>query len=89
VTINGELRKGRKDGEWELTLNYTANPTTLCWVLAILGLVFFVFGVLILLVPFMAKSTVQTKVHRAIRDARDDIESGKGASEELPEADEA
>ena len=74
VTIDGELRKGRKEGEWTLTLFYTVKPTPLCWVIAIVGFIFFVIGPLIFLIPYSAQNDVKRKVLRAARDARDDEE---------------
>jgi hypothetical protein len=74
VTIDGELRKGRKEGEWTLTLFYNVKPTPLCWVIAILGFIFLVIGVLILLIPYNTQNEVKRKLVRAIRDARDDVE---------------
>lgn len=72
--IHGRLVKGRNEGEWRLIVNFTVRPSALCWVLAILGLIFTIFGVLILLVPQSTKNDVEREVARAIRDARDDIE---------------
>ena len=57
VTIDGELRKGRKDGEWNLTLFYAVKPTPLCWVIAIVGFMFFVIGRLILPSPTPPRTT--------------------------------
>src|SRR5262249_32355697 len=74
--ITGDISQ-RKDGEWRLTVNYTVNPSALCWVIAVVGMLFLVAGVLILLVPNSTKNDVQRLVHRALRDVRDDAETLK------------
>ncbi len=82
VTIDGELRKGRKEGEWTLTLNYQVKPGALCWVIAIVGFIFFIIGPLIFLIPYTTSNDVKRKVGRAIRDARDDVEEGTGGKKD-------
>jgi|GEM_PF-2231884 len=72
--ITGWLSKGRKEGEWRLTVTYQVNPSALCWVIVVLGALFFLAGVLILLAPHSTKGEVQRAVVRALRDARDDVE---------------
>jgi hypothetical protein len=74
--ITGDLLQ-RKNGEWRLSVNYTVNPSALCWVIAIVGILFLVAGVLIMLVPNSTKNDVQRAVYRALRDARDDAETRK------------
>ncbi|VTR93041.1 unnamed protein product [Gemmata massiliana] len=74
VIINGELTKGRKSGQWTLTVTYQVNPSALCWAIAILGFLFLLIGLLILLVPLGTKNNVQKMVARAVRAARNDIE---------------
>lgn len=71
VAIDGELRQGRKDGEWTLTLFYSVKPSALCWVIAIFGFMFFTLGLLILLAPNSTKNDVQHAVQRAAREAAD------------------
>jgi hypothetical protein len=72
--IYGRLAPGRKDGEWRLSVRYEVKPSALCWVIAILGAVFSLLGVLILLAPQSTKNDVEKAVRRALRDARDDVE---------------
>jgi hypothetical protein len=73
--ITGDLSKGRKDGEWELSVNYTVSPTPLLWVLAaVLFLFIFIVGGAIILLPLTTKSDVQQAVKKALRNARDDAE---------------
>ncbi len=74
VSIEGEFTKGRKDGEWNLTLIYQVKPSALCWVIAIVGFIFLLIGPLIFLAPNGTKNQVRQAVERAARDARDDIE---------------
>ncbi len=74
VTIDGELTKGRKDGEWNLTLFYQVKPSALCWVIAIVGFIFLLLGPLIFLAPNSTKNDVQRAVYRAARDAADGVE---------------
>jgi hypothetical protein len=89
--LYGRLSKGRKSGEWRLSVNYTVNPSALCWVIAVLGFLFFVIGVLILLVPHNTKTEVERIVSNAIRDARDDVEEkgdrGSPSSDDEDKAD--
>lgn len=76
VNVTGDLSKGRKEGEWILRINYSVQPTALCWVIAIVGFFLCFFGPLILLMPFLAKSEVQRAIERAVRDARLELQSG-------------
>jgi hypothetical protein len=72
--IHGRLSEGRKEGEWRLTVNFVVRPTPLCWVLLVIGVLFFLAGALVLLVPYSAKGDVERAVVEALRDARDDVE---------------
>ncbi len=74
VTVNGKLSKGRKEGEWSLRIEYSVKPSPLCWVIAIVGLLFLI-GPIIFITPFLAKSEVQRAVERTVRDFRDSIEN--------------
>ena len=82
VSIDGQLSKARKGGTWTLTVTYQVQPSTLCWVIAIFGILFFFLGLLIFLAPNSTKSTVQRAVSRAVRDARDDIEEDGGENKD-------
>jgi hypothetical protein len=77
--VYGRLAEGRKDGEWRLTVNFVVRPTPLCWAILVVGAIFFLWGVLILLVPYSTKGDVERAVARALRDARDDVEDRDGA----------
>lgn len=74
VKIEGELSKGRKEGQWNLNLTYQVHPSALCWGVAIIGALFWFLGLLILLAPKGTKGDVQRAISNAIRDARDEIE---------------
>jgi hypothetical protein len=76
VEIDGELRKGRKEGEWRLTVRHQVKPTAMCWVIAVVGYLCLVFGPLILLIPYNTQNELKRRIGRAIRDARDDAEEG-------------
>ncbi len=70
VTLRGEVRKGRRPDEWIARVYYTVQPSALCWVIGIVGLLFCLIGPLIFLVPFLAKGEVQQAVERALRNLR-------------------
>jgi len=74
VTIEGDLTKGRKEGEWVLTVSYEVKPNALCWVVAILGFFCLLIGPLIFLSPNGTKNKIGREVSRGLRDAKDDIE---------------
>ncbi|MDY3555367.1 hypothetical protein R5W24_004510 [Gemmata sp. JC717] len=73
--IDGKLSRGRKDGEWVLTVDYRVAPSVTCWVLLVLGVFFlFLLGLLLLLIPYTTKGEMQRVLSNAVRDARDNIE---------------
>lgn len=74
VKMTGYLSRGRRDDEWTVCISYSVAPSTACWVLAILGFLFFLIGLLILIIPFTAKSNVQQAVRRAVREVSDRAE---------------
>jgi hypothetical protein len=75
VRVTGQLSKARREGEWNLRVDYSVQPSAACWVIAVVGFFLCLVGPLILLVPFLAKSEVERAVGRAVRDARDDAEA--------------
>ncbi|VTR94120.1 unnamed protein product [Gemmata massiliana] len=73
--VTGRLSRGRRDDEWIVDVEYAVRPSTLCWVLLVLGVVFlFLLGLLLLLIPYTTKGEVQRVVTNALRDVRDDAE---------------
>lgn len=75
TVITGRLIKSRKGDEWEVVVEYEVRPTGLCWVLVVLGALFlFLLGLLLLLIPYTAKSDIQRRINNALRDARHDAE---------------
>ena len=74
VTVDGQLARGRKEGEWTLLISYNVRPSALCWVIAVVGFLFCLIGPLVLLIPFLDKSKVDRAVERAVRDVQRDVE---------------
>ncbi len=74
VILRGELRKGRRPSEYVVRVYYNVQPSSICWVIGIVGLLFCLLGPLIFLVPFMAKNEVQQAVDRALRNVRHEAE---------------
>lgn len=74
VEMDGQLSKAKKEGEWTLRLEYNVAPSSTCWVIAVVGFLFCLFGPLVLIMPFLAKSEVQRAVERALRDVQQEVE---------------
>ena len=72
--MSGNLARGRRDDEWILSLSYSVLPSPACWVIAVLGFLFFLVGPLILLIPFTAKSNVQRAAEQAVREVQGEAE---------------
>src|SRR4051812_20194391 len=47
VEMDGRLAKGRKDGEWLLTVDYSVQPSLACWLITVVGFLLCVIGPLI------------------------------------------
>lgn len=75
VFIDGQIRSGRKSNEWIVQFDYEVKPTTLCWVIAVVGFFMVFFGPAIFLMPFLAKGEVEKAVRLVIRDIEDDAEA--------------
>ena len=75
VFIDGQIRSSRKTDEWIVQFDYEAKPTTLCWVIAIVGFFTVFVGPAIFLMPFLAKGEVEKAVRLAIRDIEEDAEA--------------
>lgn len=75
ASVDGKLSKGRKEGEWSLRIEYHVKPSTACWVIVIVTLLFCWISPLLFFVPYTAKNEVQRTVERAVRDVREAVET--------------
>lgn len=83
VKIEGRLSKGRTKGEWDLTINYKVAPSPACWAIVAVGFLFLFLGMLILIIPYQAKSEVQRGVESAVRDAQYEIKKLKARAAKM------
>jgi hypothetical protein len=67
VRIEGELSREKLENEYRVRLLYQVNPSSLCWLIAIVGFFFFFMGPLIFFVPYLAKTSVQRSVEQALQ----------------------
>ena len=74
VRLGGQLYRGRYDDEWAVRVYCEVKPSGACWTFAILGLLFFLLGMLVLIVPYSSKGNVQRSVENALRDVQDAVE---------------
>lgn len=74
VVIDGEITKGRREGEWTIRISYNVQPSAMCWVIAVVGFILCLVGPVVLIMPFLAKSEVQRAIERATREAQEEIE---------------
>lgn len=73
--IEGTIRK-KRDGQFDITVNYKVNATVTCWVLAFVFGLSIGIGFLLLLIPFYTspnqlKKDIATAVRRAEMDVED------------------
>jgi hypothetical protein len=66
VTMEGSVRQ-RKNGEYEVLVNYTCTLNTLGWVILVLGILFLLIGIAVLIAPAMQKNEVGRKVARTLQ----------------------
>jgi hypothetical protein len=71
TTMRGNVRQ-RKNGEYEVSVNYTCTLTGLGWAVCIVGFIFFLVGPLILLAPYNMKALISRRARDAVRDLEDD-----------------
>lgn len=66
TTISGKIRE--KDGRYTVSVDYDCTLTGFGWVIFVLGILFFLVGLLVLIAPYMKKQAIETAVRRHLRD---------------------
>jgi hypothetical protein len=60
-----------RNGEYTVTLDFSCTLSTFGWAIFVLGIIFFLLGLLVLLGPAMAKGNVAQAARRALRAIED------------------